>query len=238
MGEPTATARGRFLVFEGPEGAGKSTQILRLKQRLEASGRRPLLTREPGGTPAGEAMRSVLLDPSLQIAPLAEFLLYSAARAQHVQEVIAPALARGQDVISDRFTGASVAYQGYGRGLDLGLIRQLNATATGGLKPDRTLLLDLEPSRGLERVAARAAQDRLEAAGLDFHLRTRDGFLEQARSDDTWVVIDADADEDTVAAAVWRALEDLLDPAPTGGAGAPSADGQAPGGAGNGRGAP
>lgn len=233
-----AGRRGLFVVFEGPEGAGKSTQIARLAERMRSAGRDVLLTREPGGTRAGDAVRGVLLDPEQVIYPLTEFLLYSASRAQLVAEVIGPALASGRDVVSDRFTGASVAYQGYGRGLDLGLIRQLNATATGGLKPDRTLLLDLEPSRGLERVAARAAQDRLEAAGLDFHLRTRDGFLEQARSDDTWVVIAADADEDTVAAAVWRAVEDLLDPAPTGGAGAPSADGQAPGGAGNGRGAP
>ncbi len=236
MDEPSPAARGRFLVFEGPEGAGKSTQIARLKARLERSGRRPLLTREPGGTPAGEAVRGVLLDPALEIAPLAEFLLYSAARAQHVQEVIAPALARGQHVICDRFTGASVAYQGFGRGLDLGLIHALNATATGGLKPDRTVLLDLEPGRGLERAAARAAKDRLEAAGLDFHLRTRDGFLEQARTDDTWVVIDADADEDTVAAAVWHAVEDLLAPEPAAGA-ALHAGEEPAGGAGNGSGA-
>lgn len=210
MSSHAAPARGRFIVFEGPEGAGKSTQIARLKARLEGLGRRPLLTREPGGTQAGEAMRRVLLDPDLQIAPLAEFFLYSAARSQHVHEVIAPALAAGQDVISDRFTGASVAYQGYGRGLDLQLIDELNAKATGGLKPDRTLLLDLDPGRGLARAAARAAQDRLESAGLEFHQRTRAGFLEQARTDPTWVVINADPDEETVAAAVWRAVADLL----------------------------
>lgn len=210
MSSHAAPARGRFIVFEGPEGAGKSTQIARLKARLESLGRRPLLTREPGGTQAGEAMRRVLLDPDLQIAPLAEFFLYSAARSQHVHEVIAPALAAGQDVISDRFTGASVAYQGYGRGLDLQLIDELNAKATGGLKPDRTLLLDLDPGRGLARAAARAAQDRLESAGLEFHQRTRAGFLEQARTDPTWVVINADPDEETVAAAVWRAVADLL----------------------------
>ncbi|MFA5550099.1 MAG: dTMP kinase [Trueperaceae bacterium] len=210
MSSHKAPARGRFIVFEGPEGAGKSTQIARLKARLESLGRRPLLTREPGGTQAGEAMRRVLLDPDLQIAPLAEFLLYSAARSQHVHEVIAPALAAGQDVISDRFTGASVAYQGYGRGLDLQLIFELNAKATGGLKPDRTLLLDLDPGRGLARAAARAAQDRLESAGLEFHQRTRAGFLEQARTDPTWVVINADPDEETVADSVWRAVADLL----------------------------
>lgn len=203
-------ARGRFLVFEGPEGAGKSTQIARLKGRLEALGRRPLLTREPGGTPAGEAIRKVLLDPGHEIEPLAEFLLYSAARAQHVNDVIRPALEQGTDVISDRFTGASVAYQGYGRGLDLDLVYTLNATATGGLRPDRTLLLDLEPGRGLARATARAAKDRLELAGLDFHQRTREGFLQQASADPTWVVINADADEESVAASVWAAVEDLI----------------------------
>lgn len=210
--------RGRFIVFEGPEGAGKSTQIARLQSRLEALGRTPLLTREPGGTPAGEAVRGVLLDPGLQIEPLAEFLLYAAARAQHVSEVIEPALARGRDVVCDRFTGASVAYQGYGRGLDLQLITELNAHATGGLRPDRTLLLDLDPASGLERAAARSTQDRLEAAGLGFHERARRGFLEQAGSDPSWVVIDAAASESEVAAAVWSAVQELLAPAAGGAA--------------------
>ncbi|NLG08886.1 MAG: dTMP kinase [Deinococcales bacterium] len=205
--------RGRFIVFEGPEGAGKSTQIARLAARLAERGRAPLVTREPGGTPAGEAMRAVLLDPQLDIAPLAEFLLYAAARAQHVEEVIRPALEAGTDVISDRFTGASVAYQGYGRGLPLDLIDDLNRHATGGLRPDRTLLLDLDPARGLARAAARSDHDRLEAAGLAFHQRARQGFLAQAASDEGWVVIDADADEVTVADAVWHAVEDLLAPA-------------------------
>ncbi len=202
--------RGRFIVFEGPEGAGKSTQLARLARRLEGLGRRPLITREPGGTPAGEAMRSVLLDPRLEIAPLSEFLLYSAARAQHVEEVVRPALETGSDVISDRFTGASVAYQGYGRGLDLSLVHDLNRHATGGLRPDRTLLLDLDPVEGLKRAAARSDQDRLEAAGLDFHQRVRRGFLAQAEGDASWVVINAADHEDGVADAVWNAVADLL----------------------------
>ena len=206
--------RGRFIVFEGPEGAGKSTQIRLLKERLESVGHDPLLTREPGGTRAGERIRNVLLDPEHEIAPLAEFLLYSAARSQHVHEVIRPALAQGRDVLCDRFTGASVAYQGYGRGLDLQLIRDLNHKVTGGLVPDRTLLLDLDVQRGLERAAARAAKDRLEAAGMEFHQRTRAGFLEQARTDPSWVLISADSDEKSVATAVWRAVEDLLVPRP------------------------
>jgi dTMP kinase len=209
---PAPPGRGRFVVIEGPEGAGKSTQLARLQARLAAVGRAPLLTREPGGTKAGEAMRHVLLDPQLHIEPLAEFLLYSAARAQHVQEVIAPALAQGRDVISDRYTGASVAYQGHGRGLDLQLVSQLNEVATGGLKPERTVLLDLAPAAGLARAAARASYDRLEAAGLSFHERARQGYLQQAAADPTWVLIDASEDEEQVANALWRAVHDLLAP--------------------------
>lgn len=209
-------ARGRFIVIEGPEGAGKSTQLTRLRERLAALGRSPLFTREPGGTKAGEAVRNVLLDPGLDIDPLAEFLLYSAARAQHVQEVIAPALAQGRDVISDRYTGASVAYQGHGRGLDLKLVNQLNGVATGGLTPDRTVLLDLAPQAGLARAAARSSYDRLEAAGLTFHERARQGYLRQAEQDPSWVVIDASADEESVANEVWNALRDLLTPAGAG----------------------
>ena len=208
-----AGRRGLFVVFEGPEGAGKSTQIARLAERMRSAGRDVLLTREPGGTRAGDAVRGVLLDPEQVIYPLTEFLLYSASRAQLVAEVIGPALASGRDVVSDRFTGASVAYQGYGRGLPLDLIDDLNRHATGGLRPDRTLLLDLDPARGLARAAARSDHDRLEAAGLAFHQRARQGFLAQAASDEGWVVIDADADEVTVADAVWHAVEDLLAPA-------------------------
>src|SRR5690606_15280199 len=120
-----AARRGLFVVFEGPEGAGKSTQIARLAERMRSAGRDVLLTREPGGTRAGDAVRGVLLDPEQVIYPLTEFLLYSASRAQLVAEVIGPALASGRDVVSDRFTGASVAYQGYGRGLDLELVAAL-----------------------------------------------------------------------------------------------------------------
>ncbi len=198
------------MVFEGPEGAGKSTQIARLASRLEAAGHDVLLTREPGGTRAGDAVREVLLDPGQLIFPLTEFLLYSASRAQLVSEVIAPALAAGRDVVSDRFAAASVAYQGHGRGLDLDLVRQLNYEVTGGLKPDLTVLLDIEPELGLKRAAKRSSSDRLEAAGLDFHRRVRDGYLTQARSDPSWVVLDATGPEDVVAGEVWRRVEALL----------------------------
>lgn len=207
------TGRGHFVVFEGPEGAGKSTQMKRLVSRLAQLGHQPLVTREPGGTRAGEAMRDVLLDPDLHIVPLAEFLLYSAARAQHVAEVIAPALITGRDVISDRFTGASVAYQGHGRQLDLELVEQLNLQASEGVAPDLTVLLDLPAEVGLQRAAARSKRDRLEAAGSEFHGRVRNGYLAQAAAQPNWVVVDAMQDEETVAAAVWRAVAGLLAPA-------------------------
>jgi len=135
----SGVSRGKFVVFEGPEGAGKSTQLALLRGRLTAAGRDPVFTREPGGTPTGDAIRSVVLDPQLRVDPLTEFLLYSAGRAQHVADVIAPALAAGRDVVSDRFTAASVAYQGYGRGLELQLVERLNLRVTNGLTPDLTV---------------------------------------------------------------------------------------------------
>lgn len=199
-----------FIVFEGPEGAGKTTQIARLKKRLENSGVPPVVTREPGGTPAADAIRSVILDPSLIINPLSEFLLYSASRAQHVAEVIKPALEAGKPVISDRFSGASVAYQGYGRGLELDFIHELSERVTLGLKPDLVVLLDLDPQKGLERVASRGQKDRLELADLAFHKRVRQGFLEQAQQTETWVVLDAEQDAEMLAEQVWETLTKRL----------------------------
>ena len=211
---PTRPARGCFVVFEGPEGAGKSTQIARLTERLRAAGIEPLQTREPGGTPMGDRVREVLLDPELRVDPIAEFLLYAAGRAQHVTEVIAPALAAGRVVLSDRFAAASVAYQGHGRGLELAWVAEVNARAVQGCVPDRVVLLDLDPALGLARVAARGRPDRLEAADLAFHRRARAGFVAQADADpERWRRLDADQDVEALADAVWAAVSDLVAPA-------------------------
>lgn len=204
--------RGLFIVFEGPEGAGKSTRIERLAEALRAQGRDVITTREPGGSELGRELRSLVLTPGKRVDPLAEFLLYAADRAQHVSEVIEPALAAGRDVISDRYTGASLAYQGHGRGLDLGFVADVNAHATGGLSADITFLLDIDPERGLLRVERRSAngRDRLESERLDFHDRVRAGYLRIAVADDTWLVIDAAAGEDEVFSVLAAALERLL----------------------------
>jgi len=195
-----------FIVFEGPEGAGKSTQITRLQARLEAEHIRPVLTREPGGTPAANEIRKVILDPGLIIDPLPEFLLYSASRAQHVAEIIKPALDTGKTVVSDRFSGASIAYQGYGRGLDLTFIHDLTARVTQGIKPDLVLLLDINPEVGLKRVAARGQKDRLELADLSFHQRVRGGFLAQAEADESWHTVNAAQAPDVVETEIWNAV--------------------------------
>lgn len=202
---------GAFIAFEGPEGAGKSTQLRRLAATLEAAGLEPLVTKEPGGTPVGEHVRRVvLLERELEINPVAEFLLYSASRAQLVADVLQPALNAGRVILCDRYTGASVAYQGYGRGLPQGFVKGLNAEVTGGLVPDLTLLFDLEPGAGLARVARRGAKDRLEGADLAFHRRVREGFLAQAEADATWAVLDAALDENTVERLVREAVRARL----------------------------
>jgi dTMP kinase len=207
-----ANEPGLFIAVEGPEGAGKSSQVRRLTERLRDTHDDVLVTREPGGTPAGDRIREVLLDPALRLDPLAEVLLYAAARSQHVLEVIAPALAEGRVVLSDRFAAATVAYQGFGRGLDLAFVEALNQRATLGHLPDLIVLLDVAPETGLRRIAQRGAIDRLERADLAFHRRVRAGFLAQAQADPSrWHVIDAEADEQHVAAALWDAVGAALE---------------------------
>lgn len=203
----SAFPRPLFLTFEGPEGAGKSTQLARLAHRLNADGVPHTVTREPGGTPLGSRVRDVLLDPDLSIDPLPEFLLYSASRAQLVRHVIRPALARGEAVLCDRYLDSSVAYQGSGRGLDAGLLRGVTQAATGGLMPDLTVLLDLDPAVGLERAAARGRADRLEQADLAFHERVRGGFLALAAAEPgRFLCLDATRPEAELEAAIWAAV--------------------------------
>jgi dTMP kinase len=177
-----------FITFEGIEGSGKTTQLALLAERLRRRGLKVLTTREPGGCPIADAIRRILLDPANHgMAPRAELLLYAAARAQHVAEVILPALAEEQVVLCDRYTDATLAYQGYGRHLDMGLIEHLNEIASEGCRPDLTLLLDMPESAGLERALQRnATQDlvsegRFEQETRAFHGRVREGYLELAR---------------------------------------------------------
>lgn len=201
---------GAFIAFEGPEGSGKSTQLRRLAARLEALGDTPLVTKEPGGTAVGERVRDLVLDPALQMHAETELLLYAASRAELVASVLKPALAAGRVVLCDRFTGATVAYQGDGRGLSQDWIGTLNARVTGGLEPHLTLLFDLPPEVGLARVAGRGAKDRLEQADLAFHERVRRGFLRQAAQNPSWRVLDASRPEEEVEGAVWRLVAPLL----------------------------
>lgn len=208
---------GFFITFEGIEGCGKTTQLQRLAAKLQADGHSVLITREPGGCAIADALRALLLDSANSaMAPSTELLLYAAARAQHVAEVIRPALDSGRIVLCDRFSDATLAYQGYGRGLDRQLIGELNRAATGGLSPDVTLLLDFPAAEGLARARRRNAgsdgpdEGRFEAESLAFHRRVRDGYLELAAAEPRFRVIDANGDQAAVAARVDAALAPLL----------------------------
>lgn len=188
----------RFITFEGIEGSGKTTQIQMLSNHLEEKGIDHLLTREPGGTPIGDRIRRLVLSPdSNEMSPTCELLLYGAARAQHIAEVIAPALQDGRTVLCDRFTDATLAYQGYGRDLSLDLIRRLHTVDPLSLRPDLTLLFNIEATVALSRARAResggaAAQNRFEMEDLNFHERVRAGYLDLARAEpDRVAVIDA-----------------------------------------------
>jgi dTMP kinase len=207
---PAPSYAGLFLALEGGEGAGKSTQAKLLVEWLQAAGREVVLTREPGATPAGQRIRGLLLEPSTGgIAPRAEALLYAADRAQHVAHVILPALARGAVVVTDRYVDSSLAYQGAGRALDLGEVARLSRWATGGLTPDLTLLLDVDPVVGLSRIPG--APDRIEQESLEFHQRVRQGFLDLAASaPDRYVVVSAVEAPEVVHATVRARIAPLL----------------------------
>ena len=205
--------RGTFITFEGPEGGGKSTHVRELADRLRAEGRTVLVTREPGGTRLAELVRGLVRE-EVDDPPVtrSEVLLFLAARAQVVANVIRPALERGEWVVCDRFADSTFAYQGYGRGVDVELLKELNDFATEGLKPDLTILLDVPPEVSRARLAARQAAtattaDRIEQAGDLFHNRLRAGFLELAKAEpDRFAVIDASGPREDVSARVLAAV--------------------------------
>ena len=173
---------GALITFEGVEGSGKTTQLLRLERYLKRTGRKVERTREPDGTRLGLAVRRVFERPGVRPEPLVEVFLFMAARRQHVTEKIRPWLERGRLVLSDRYTDATLAYQGYGRGVDLDLVRELNVRATGGIAPDLTLLFDLDPVEGLRRIGRRRL-DHFERERVAFHRRVRRGYLEIQRAE-------------------------------------------------------
>ncbi len=196
---------GGFLVVEGPEGAGKSTLVRALAERLRAAGRDPVLVREPGGTPVAERIRDVLLDPAQPIEPVSELYLFLAARADLVARVVAPALAAGRTVIADRFQLSTEAYQCGGRGLDRALVLAANRAATCGLQPDLTLVLDLPPELGFERIRqAGQGLDRIERAGRDFHARV--GAVFRNATGPGVVHLDATLPPEQVLRSAWEAV--------------------------------
>ena len=196
---------GCLIVFEGADASGKSTQARRLAERLGAD-----LTFQFGATAIGAAIRSILLDPvHSELDDRAEALLVIADKAQHVAEIVGPALERGETVVSDRFTASTSAYQGYGRGLDLAGLDAMMRFATHGIEPDLTVLLDVPWS--VARIRLGDQMDRIEGAGADFHTRVRDGYLAMAAADPgRWVVVDADGTVDEIAARVDAAVDDWL----------------------------
>jgi dTMP kinase len=211
--------RGIFVTFEGGEGSGKTTQLKLLANRVRASGQEVIETRDPGGTGIGKEIRTLLLHPgSVPIAAATELLLYEASRAQLVRELIVPALSRGAVVLCDRFTDSTLAYQGFGRGIELDLIERLNRFVADGVAPDLTILLDLDPAIGLTRCRRGASADtstglstelscwdRIEAEPLDFHRRIREGYLALARDhSDRITVIDAGLGVTEIEMIVWN----------------------------------
>jgi dTMP kinase len=202
--------RGVFVTLEGGEGAGKSTQLDALARRARDAGREVVTCREPGGTPLGEALRAALFaDHEPKPAPLAELLIFGAARAQLVAEVIRPALDRGALVICDRYADSTVAYQHHGRGLALERVRAVNDAATDGLWPDLTVLLDLDPKDGFAR--GERGGDYLEREALAFHRRVREGFLVLAAAEPArWLVLDATKPAMQITHAAWERVEALL----------------------------
>lgn len=209
-------SRGWFITLEGIEGSGKTTQAELLANALRSRGELVTVTREPGGTRAGELIRAIFLDGKISLDHTTELLLALADRAQHVREQLHPTLERGQIVISDRYSDSTTAYQGYGRGLDLGLIRELNRLATDGVAPDLTIVLDCSPEVGLARTKARVqgaghVVDRFEGEQIQFHRRVREGFCSIARAEPSRLVL-LDSTEEThiVSARILRLVLERL----------------------------
>jgi dTMP kinase len=208
---------GRFITFEGPEGGGKSTQVDHLSQRLEQAGVLVYQTREPGGTPVGAELRAMLLVPDRPaLAPPAEALLMCADRAQHVSEVIRPALASGMVVVCDRYADSTLAYQGFGSGVDLASLEAVIAFATGGLQPDLTVLIDLDVHVGLERkrAASRAGKEdlnRIDLRDVAYHERVRDGFQTLARrAPERFFVVDGAQAPESISDQIWDRVTRLV----------------------------
>lgn len=204
---------GLFIAFEGGDGAGKSTQAARLAEALETRGLTVLRTREPGGTPIGEKLRSLVLDHGHgHIDAHTEALIFAASRAAHASQVIRPALERGEVVLTDRYIDSSVAYQGAGRDLGADAVRSINEWATSGLQPDLTVLLDVDPADGRRRrTAGETAEDRLESEADEFHTTIRGAFLDLAASrPDTYLVLPADRPVDVLAARILSRVDALL----------------------------
>lgn len=204
------TYTGTFVTLEGPEGAGKTTQLKQLSKQLDVLGIDHIVTRDPGGTPLGRQIRRILLNPENPVNPMSELLLYQADRAQHVGEVIMPALKEGKLVLCDRYTDSTMAYQGYARGIDFEIIEDLNKVATGGLRPCLTILFDLESSEGLSRLHP-GGHDRLEREAIEFHHKVRDGYHELAKKEpQRWKTIDASKPMTTVQTELRRVLSEQL----------------------------
>ncbi len=209
-------SNGLFITLEGVEGSGKTSHAARLADSLRAGGRIVLLTHEPGGTRAGEAIRAIFLDPAVSLQVAAELLLVLADRAQHVVEKLKPALARGEIVISDRYADSTTAYQGYGRGFDLKLLGELNRLASDNVTPDLTILLDCPVETGLKRTRERTTSDhrgpdRFEGADLDFHQRVREGFIALTRSDSArFRVVDSDRPREEVFADIAKLVDEVI----------------------------
>lgn len=205
-------ADGKFITFEGIEGCGKTTQIKLLNEYLQGKGFKTILTREPGGTTIGDKIRQILLDPAnKKMHPLTELLLYGASRAQHVEELIRPALSEGKIVLCDRYSDSTTAYQGAARRVDKKILASLDAIATSGLVPDITIVVDVAPTVGLSRVAGRGAPDRFEQETLAFHERVRQGYFTLAKGNPKRVkIVDGSKEIEEVHGEIIKVIEKFL----------------------------